>query len=174
MTASLMERLLGTHAAMGSVQWLAVRPARGELEVRQCVEVALGAGLIGDRYRGSSGDRAVTLIQFEHLPVIAALLGIPSVDPGILRRNVVVRGISVAGLERARFRVGNVLLEGTGPCHPCSKLDADLGVGGYAAMMGHGGINARVIEAGSIRVGDPVEFLALRPLARRFASKGST
>ncbi len=173
MTQTLMERLLSTHASSGSVDWLSVRPARGELELRQQVEATISHGLIGDRYAGRSGTRAVTLVQFEHLAVIAALLGIPAVDPRILRRNVVVRGISVAGLERARFRIGGAVLEGTGACHPCSKLDADLGRGGYVAAMGHGGINARVIEPGLITLGDRVEFLALRPLTRRPANEGS-
>lgn len=169
---SMLQRLLGTHAYPGRVHWIAIRPARGELTVLDRVEAVLGKGLVGDRYRGRSGTREVTLVQFEHCAVLAALLQRASVDPAILRRNIALSGISVAGLERARFRIGQVVLEGTGPCHPCSKLDQDLGPGGYVAALGHGGITARVIEPGLITLGDKVEFLALRPLKRSTANKG--
>jgi MOSC domain-containing protein YiiM len=113
-------------------------------------------GLLGDRYAGGSGKRAVTLIQAEHLPAIAALSGHARVDPALLRRNLVVSAIPLIALRERRFRIGEVLLEGTGECDPCSRMEAALGPGGYNAMRGHGGLTARVIQGGRIRVGDAV------------------
>ncbi len=114
------------------------------------------AGIIGDRYAGRSGKRHVTLLQYEHLAVIAALCGRTAVDPALLRRNVVVAGINLLALRGRRLQIGAVLLEATGPCHPCSRMERTLGAGGYNAMRGHGGITARVLQGGHIRIGDAV------------------
>uniref|UniRef100_UPI002869BBBC MOSC domain-containing protein n=1 Tax=Deinococcus sp. TaxID=47478 RepID=UPI002869BBBC len=98
--------------------------------------------------------RQVTLIQAEHLPVIAALAGLEAVTPEQLRRNIVVRGLPLLALKERRFQIGDVILEGTGECHPCSRMEEELGEGGYNAVRGHGGLTARVIRGGVIRVGD--------------------
>jgi MOSC domain-containing protein YiiM len=120
-------------------------------------------GLVGDRYAGRRGQRAITLIQAEHLPVIAALSGHAQIDPGVLRRNLVISGVNVYALRGERFSVGGVVLEGTGVCDPCSLMEQALGPGGYNAMRGHGGITARVIAPGSIALGDPVNALMRDP-----------
>ncbi len=117
------------------------------------VDVA-ATGLDGDRAR--AGKRAVTLIQAEHLPMIAALAGLGQVDVAALRRNVVVSGLNLVAFRGKRIRLGTALLELTVPCHPCSKMETVLGHGGYTAMRGHGGMCAAVIEPGVLAVGDAV------------------
>jgi hypothetical protein len=58
---------------------------------------------------------------------------------------------------------GDAVLEGTGPCAPCSRMEEALGPGGYVAMRGHGGILARVVVAGRIRIGDAVRQSPAEP-----------
>ena len=101
----------------------------------------------------------MTLIQAEHLPVIAALLGMDAVDPSALRRNLVISRINLLALKGRRFQVGDAVLSHTGLCQPCSLMEEALGAGGYNAMRGHGGITAAVVEGGRIRVGDSVVAL---------------
>ena len=72
---------------------------------------------------------------------------------------MVVAGLNLAALKEHRVRIGTAILEPTGECHPCSRMEAILGEGGYNAVRGHGGITARVVEAGRVRLGDAVARL---------------
>ena len=117
------------------------------------VEV-LDTGLEGDRAR--AGKRAVTLIQAEHLPVIAALARLETINAAELRRNIVVSGVNLTAFRGKRLRLGSAEVELTVPCHPCSLMEEVLGHGGYTAMRGHGGMCAAVILPGTVAVGDAV------------------
>ena len=163
-----LKQRLETLPQVGRVESILLRPAqRAPVERRERVQAQVGQGLEGDRHRGA-GRRQVTLLQAEHLDVIAALLGRApgTVAPEALRRNLVIRGINLLALRQARFRVGGALLEGTGPCDPCSRMEEVLGGGGFNAMRGHGGITARVLEAGAIALGDDVRLVSADPATR--------
>ncbi|WP_425145974.1 MOSC domain-containing protein [Deinococcus sp.] len=147
--------LVGDHGRTVPGRLKAITGAAGEaLELRPAPEPA------GASSASWGGRRQVTLIQAEHLRVIAALSGLAGVTPELLRRNMVVSGLPLLALKDRRFCIGEVLLEGTGECHPCSRMEEALGPGGYNAVRGHGGITARVLEGGLIRLGDE-----LRPLS---------
>jgi MOSC domain-containing protein YiiM len=156
-------RELGARfAQQGELRWIGVRPAQGAaMTILERVELLAGRGLAGDRtaLRGSGGKRQVTLFQFEHLAVLASLLGRERVLPELLRRNLAVSGINVLALRSRRFSIGGLTLEGTGYCAPCRRLEETLGCGGFNASRGHGGITARVIGEGSIQIGDSVAAL---------------
>jgi MOSC domain-containing protein YiiM len=155
---SALGQLMSRFAQPGRVRWIGLRPKReAPMLVVDAAEAETGGGLAGDRFkRGGTGKRGVTLIQAEHLPAIASLASLSAVAPETLRRNLVVAGVPLAALVGKRFRVGEAVLEGTGPCDPCSRMEDALGEGGYNAMRGHGGITARIIEGGRIAVGDAV------------------
>ena len=155
-----LHRLMTRFPRAGQVRWIGLRPAR-DVPMREVdsVQATAGGGLAGDRYRGGSGKRGVTLIQAEHLPAIAALAGQTAVAPAILRRNLLVSGIPVIALKGVRFRVGEALLEGIDSCDPCSRMEDALGPGGYNALRGMGGLCARVLEGGLVRVGDAVRWV---------------
>ena len=153
-TDSELGRLFAQFPRAGKVDWIGVRPARDvPMQAVELAEATAGKGLAGDRYGSGSGKRGITLIQAEHLPVIAALSGHSVIAPATLRRNLLVSGIPLIALKGRRFRIGDVLLEGT---DPCSRMEAALGAGGYNAMRGMGGLCARILESGNLRVGDAV------------------
>lgn len=143
--------------ASGRVEWIGVRSGRGQpVEVLEEVQAIPDRGLADDHAaRRAGGRRQVTLVQSEHLPVIGSLAE-RAAKPDLLRRNLVVSGINLRALVGLRFRVGAALFEGTGDCPPCRTMEAALGFGGRNAMAGMGGVTARVLEGGLIRVGDPV------------------
>jgi MOSC domain-containing protein YiiM len=140
----------------GKVEYICVRPKRRDpIEVRETVNAEAHKGLEGDRHT-SGGLRQVTLIQREHVEAIASFLGKSVIDPALLRRNIVVSGINLLSLKEKRFTIGNVVLEYSGECHPCSRMEENLGHGGYNAMRGLGGITAKIVESGKIYLGDEV------------------
>ena len=156
--SSALAALFDSPVRAGLVTWIGLRPARRAL-VRPVDEAMAvrGQGLHGDRYKTSiGGGRQVTLIEAESLAAIASYLGRPCVTPEDLRRNIVVSGINLLALKGKTFRLGTALLEWSGECHPCSRMEETFGPGGYNAVRGRGGITARVLESGLVKVGDAV------------------
>jgi MOSC domain-containing protein YiiM len=153
----------------GRLEAIFLRPAR-RVPVRSVpeAEALAGRGLRDDRSAlavpapGGGGKRQVTLLQAEHLAVVAALAVRPGLQAGELRRNLLVSGINLLACrslfkdQAIVLRIGAVLLEITGPCEPCSRMNEVLGPGGYNLMRGHGGVTARVLKGGLLRVGDAV------------------
>lgn len=153
-----LKSLMDSLPQVGSIEWIGLRPARRTpMNTVSEVECISGRGLVGDRAGARpGGKRQVSLIQAEHLPVIAALLELEEVRPEWLRRNLLVSGINLRALKGRRFRVGGLLFEGTGDCDPCQYMEEVLGAGGFNAMRGHGGLTARVLESGRFGLGASV------------------
>jgi MOSC domain-containing protein YiiM len=168
--SSSLAKLLDAPVRPGRLIWIGLRPGRREpMQAVDSVTLDAGRGLVGDRYSRKDGNRQVTLIGAENLASIGAFLGRAPIPPDLLRRNLVVEGLNLLALKDRRFRIGDVVLETSGECHPCSRMEEVLGVGGYNAVRGQGGITARVLQGGEVRVGstilrvEPAEAIA-RPV----------
>ena len=168
-TSDLRE-ITSRFARTGRLEAIFLRPERRTAVVQvDSATAAIGLGLVGDHRaartpaHAGTGKREITLIQSEHLPVIAALANRDRVAPAALRRNLLVSGLNLLA-ARTLFadtplllRIGaDVVLGLTGPCEPCSRMETAIGPGGYNAMRGHAGVTARVIAGGELRVGDIV------------------
>jgi MOSC domain-containing protein YiiM len=171
---STLRQLTQQFTQAGKLQAIYLRPARGVASVTpQQVQAVAQQGLVGDRTFGVpsrnplGSNRQITLIQAEHITAISALTGKP-VDAATLRRNLVVSGINLLAAKSLfkdqimQLSIGDVVLEVTGPCEPCSKMELALGHGGYNAMRGHGGVTARIIKGGELKIGDTVNCSVLQ------------
>ncbi len=109
-----------------------------------------GAGLLGCRHSRPGNERAVLLVESETLGEFA-------LEPGEIKENITTRGIDLDGLKPgAQLQVGEtVLLEVTGPCAPCRRMD-EIRQGLQAELQGRRGVNARVQVGGKIRPGDEI------------------
>lgn len=159
--ASPLSKLLNAPMRAGIITWIGLRPVRREpLVTVTSAGLDPLIGLIGDHYKNPrKGTRHLTLIGQEDLNAIASYLGLETVPPEALRRNVVTTGVNLPALKGKRFKLGNAVLEMTGECHPCSRMEETFGPGGYNAVRGHGGITARVLEGGDITLGDRLEVV---------------
>ena len=158
-----MKDVMDTLPQTGKLEMITTRSKpRGDIITLQETEALEGLGLKSDhrilrKKPDPEAKRQVTLIQKEHLDAVASMLGKQNIDPALTRRNLVVSGINLLALKDKQFQIGEVVLEYTGLCHPCTRMEENLGAGGYNAMRGHGGITAKVVQGGVLRVGDSVK-----------------
>lgn len=136
------------------------------------VEAIAGCGLRGDRYCERRGywtdvdECQVTLIEGEGLDEIERQAGL-SVHNGEHRRNIVTRGIRLQDLAGRRFRIGEAVLEYDRPRPPCRYIEMMTQPGMTRALIGRGGICARVITGGRIRAGDAITIVEAEGAAER-------
>ncbi len=128
----------------------------GHREPMKSVESArmtAGLGIEGDRHavsRGARTARQVLLIDTETLNGFGLAIG-------DVRENITTSGIDIHALEAGqRLSLGDeAVLEITGNCDPCSRMD-ELRDGLRVSLEGQRGMLATVIEGGEIAVGQTV------------------
>ena len=151
-----ISELIQNFHRSGKVEWIGLRPARKQqMQSVASAQLEPGLGIKGDRFKGTvNSKRQVSFIQSEHLQAMASMLGIESIAPELLRRNIVVSGVNLLSLKGMRFSLGGAVLEMSCLCHPCSRMEQTFGPGGYNLVRGHGGILAKVISPGVVNIGD--------------------
>jgi MOSC domain-containing protein YiiM len=147
-----MEGMVESGAVVSAIH---VAPA-SRLPTREvdAVEAEAGRGLVGDRYHGTK-HRHVTVQSAEAVAEAARALG-RDIPLGLTRRNVTVTGLDVPTTPGVRWRIGGALLEVVRVAAPCKLLDDTIGPGAQEALRRRAGTVFRVLESGTIRVGDPV------------------
>jgi len=145
----------------GKVNYICVRSKRNNpVEIKETVFAIKDQGLDGDYYN-RPGNRQVTLIQQEHLDILAIKMKMDNIDPSMTRRNIVVKDIDLLTLEGKMFKIGEAILQYSGYCEPCKKMNKTVGNGGFEIMAIEklGGITTKVIKDGLISIGNTIEIL---------------
>lgn len=108
-------------------------------------------GLEGCRHGRPGSSRQVLLMDSETLESFG-------LQPGQIRENITTCGLRVNDLARGqRLEIGPAVLEVTGPCEPCSRMD-EIRMGLQKELRGQRGILCRVIEGGRIQRGDTIQL----------------
>lgn len=148
----------------GTVVSIQIAPEAAAPMVRlDQVEAVPGKGLAGDRYFHKAGTyserpgsgRQVTLIEAEAIEALARESGL-DIPPEASRRNVTTRGVALNHLVGRRFRIGDVVLEGTRLCEPCEHLERLTKPGVLRGLVHRGGLRADILAGGTLRVSDVI------------------
>ncbi len=122
------------------------------------MELVAGKGIAGNkRYFGRPTRRQVTLIEREQIAEHAAILGLESIAPGVVRSNIETDGVDFSTLTGKYVRIGKdavVLLYA--PRTPCRKMDEIAP--GLRKLMENGrqGMLAQVVVSGVVQAGDTI------------------
>jgi MOSC domain-containing protein YiiM len=146
---------------MGVVECIFVAPNRGVPMVAVTeVEAFAGKGLDGDRYLQAANRRSpdyqITFIEAENIEAFTKDTGL-AMSPGMPRRNIVTRNVSLNELVGARFCVGSVVLEGLELCEPCSLFAKRNHKVALKWFLGKGGLRAMIVAGGVLSVGDAIQ-----------------
>lgn len=121
------------------------------------IDCVAGSGICNDRFFDYKPDYKgqITFFSAEVFDDLVRHFGLPSeTSPGLLRRNVVIRGADLDSWIGEKFEIQGVEFEGTGEAKPCFWMNQALCEGAEAWLMGRGGLRARITRGGSLRV-DP-------------------
>jgi len=127
--------------------------ANPTLEVGE-VECVAGRGLSGDRFFDFKDDYKgqITFFAGEVFDDVCQTLGVKGKSPGVTRRNVITSGVDLNGLVGKKFEVQGVEFEGVAECSPCHWMNEAIAPGAEAALHGRGGLRARILTDGVLRV----------------------
>ncbi len=124
------------------------------------VECVAGRGLVGDRFfdfkpeKFPGGyDGQATFFAWETFESVRSELGVADRDASVFRRNFVTRGVDLNALAGVEFAVQGVKFLGVKEATPCEWMNTAFAPGALRALQGRGGLRARILTTGIVRVG---------------------
>ena len=128
------------------------------MQTLESAEITLVKGITGD-FRGSQPDRQLTILSESAWQKVC-----DSIDADLAwttrRANLLVDGVEFSAADVGKtVRIGDVELKITRETSPCSRMDQQhQGLTAALTPDWRGGVCCNVINAGTIRIGDPVEI----------------
>jgi MOSC domain-containing protein YiiM len=118
------------------------------------VQCVAGQGIRGDRFFGFKPDYKgqITFFAAETYLDLCDRLNTRDRNPGVFRRNVITRGIDLNQLVGNEFEVQGVRFQGVTECSPCHWMNQAFAPGAEKALRGRGGLRARILTDGTLRV----------------------
>ena len=149
----------------GRLTGIARRSARLQpMQELRSATITVTGGLEGDHKGARFPDRQVTVLAQEAWCDAVAQAGAAELAWTARRANLLVRGVHLPRAAGGVLRIGTVRLEVTGQTVPCRRMDdAVNGLRKALHPDWRGGVTCRVLEGGSVSLGDPVEVLVSPP-----------
>ena len=124
------------------------------IEKVDTVECVAGRGLVGDRYFDHQEDYKgqITFFDWAVYQRIKDDFNCPDLNATEFRRNVLTEGIDLNTLIGQKFTLQGIQFEGAEECRPCYWMDESVTPGVHEALKGHGGLRARILTSGTLRV----------------------
>jgi MOSC domain-containing protein YiiM len=118
------------------------------------IECVAGRGIRGDRFFDYMEDYKgqITFFSIQVFEDLCQTLGISGKCPGLTRRNVITSGVDLNLLIGKTFSVQGLDFEGVCECQACHWMDQAIGAGAEKALQGRGGLRARILTSGVLRV----------------------
>jgi MOSC domain-containing protein YiiM len=169
MSAMAAGSKVGQSRERGLVASLHLHPAKsGEpFSSAEILHLIAGKGVKEDtryfarasRSTGQPSRRQLSVIEREQISEHAAVLGLLSIPPGVVRSNIETSGIDLQALVGKQVEIGTAIVYFYEPRLPCHKMDAIAP--GLCELMKHGrqGVMAEVVRDGLVRVGDAVRVI---------------
>ncbi len=119
------------------------------------VSCLAGRGLEGDRYFDYKADYKgqITFFEWATYELMLAKFDITDKGPGVFRRNIIVEGMDLPSLIGKEFELQGVRFFGTQEAAPCEWMNQAFCPGAHEALKGVGGLRARILSDGILRVG---------------------
>jgi MOSC domain-containing protein YiiM len=121
------------------------------------IECVAGHGIKGDRYFDYRDDYKgqITFFSLEIFRELCDAFGVTECSPGAVRRNVLTSGTDLLALVGQDFEIQGVRMRGTEHCRPCYWMNDAVAPGAEEFLkQRNGGLRARILSDGVIRVGD--------------------
>ncbi len=114
-----------------------------------------GRGIEGDRFLDFKADYKgqITFFAAEIYDELCARFEVWDKPPSAFRRNVITRGVDLHTLIGREFTIQGVQFRGMAECSPCEWQDGAFAPGTEAALKGRGGLRAKILTDGVLRVG---------------------
>lgn len=124
------------------------------LDVREA-RLIEGRGIEGDRYLDFKDDYKgqVTFFAWEVYERMLEKFSVSGKGPEVFRRNIITEGADLNALIGAEFEVQGIRFLGTQECAPCQWMNTVFTEGAEDALKGHGGLRAKILNDGLLRVG---------------------
>ena len=129
-------------------------PSQHPVLERDELECVAGRGISGDRFFGYTENYKgqITFFQDEVYQSLCEQFNVRNKPPSVFRRNVITCGVDLDSLIGREFEVQGVRFFGAESCAPCHWMDQAFCADAEAAMLERGGLRARILNDGILRV----------------------